>query len=166
MYGVKKGHLYCLCTKFMKAVVGCPTLEIWLPDSSDVEALQGLALQFEATASSPVLRGCVGALDGLTVFIKAPTASEAENVLTYYSGHYKHDSLNVQALSDYRGKFFYFAVAAPGSFPNSNALALTKLKNWIDALPAGFCCGRQCIHDIGTRADTIFRYAATCSREQ
>jgi hypothetical protein len=76
----------------------------------------------------------VGALDGLTVFIIAPTASEAENVLAYYSGHYKHDSLNVQALSDYRGKFLYFAVAAPGSFPDSNA----KLKNWIDALPAGF----------------------------
>ena len=121
----------------MKAVVGCPTLEIWLPDSSNVEALQGLALQFEATASSPVLRGCVGALDGLTVLIKAPTASEAENVLTDYSGHYKHDSLNVQTLSDYQGKSLYFADAAPGSFPDSNALALTKLKNWIDSLPAG-----------------------------
>ncbi len=64
------------------------------------------------------------ALDGLTVFVNAPTASEAENVLAYYSGHYKHDSLNVQALSDYRGKFLYFAVAAPGSFPDSNALGL------------------------------------------
>jgi hypothetical protein len=138
VYGVSKGHFYRLRTKFMKAVVGSPTLEIWLPDSSDVEALQGLARQFEATASSPVLRGCVGALDGLTVFIKAPTASEAENVLAYYSGHYKHDSLNVQAMSDYRGKFLYFAVAAPGSFPDSKALALTRLKNWIDALPAGF----------------------------
>jgi hypothetical protein len=46
--------------------------------------------------------------------------------------------LNVQAMSDYRGKFLYFAVAAPGSFPDSKALALTRLKNWIDALPAGF----------------------------
>lgn len=97
VYGVSKGHFYRLRTKFMKAVVGSPTLEIWLPDSSDVEALQGLARQFEATASSPVLRGCVGALDGLTVFIKAPTASEAENVLAYYSGHYKHDSLNASS---------------------------------------------------------------------
>jgi hypothetical protein len=133
VYGVSKGNFYCL----MKAVVGCPTLEIWLPDSSNVKALQGLALQFEATASSPVLRGCVGALDGLTVLIKAPTASEAENVLTDYSGHCKHDSLNVQTLSDYQGKSLYFADAAPGSFPDSNALALTKLKNWIDSLPAG-----------------------------
>ena len=138
VYGVSKGHFYYLRSKFMNAVVRCPALEIWLPDSSDVEGLQRLAKQFEATASSPVLRGCVGALDGLTVFVNAPTASEAENVLAYYSGHYKHDSLNVQALSDYRGKFLYFAVAAPGSFPDSNALALTRLKNWIDSLPSGF----------------------------
>ena len=138
VYGVSKGHFYYLRSKFMNAVVRCPALEIWLPDSSDVEGLQRLAKQFEATASSPVLRGCVGALDGLTVFVNAPTASEAENVLAYYSGHYKHDSLNVQALSDYRGKFLYFAVAAPGSFPDSYALALTRLKNWIDSLPSGF----------------------------
>ena len=46
--------------------------------------------------------------------------------------------LNIQALSDYRGKFLYFAVAAPGSFPDSKALALTKLQKWIDALPSGF----------------------------
>jgi hypothetical protein len=122
----------------MNAVVSCQNLEIWLPDSSDVEVLQRLALQFETTVSSPVLRGCVGALDGLTAFVSAPTASEAENVLAYYSGNYKHDSLNVQALSDCRGKFLYFAVAAPGSFPDSNALAFTRLKNWINSLPSGF----------------------------
>jgi hypothetical protein len=50
-------------------LVCCPTLEIWLTDSSNVEGLPCLALQFEATASSPVLRECVGALDSLTVFL-------------------------------------------------------------------------------------------------
>jgi hypothetical protein len=138
VYGVSKCHFYYLRSKFMNAVVGCPILEIWLPDSSDIDALQELASQFGRKASVPVFRGCVGALDGMTVFVNAPTASEAENVLAYYSGHYKHDSLNVQALSDYRGKFLYFAVAAPGSFPDSNALLLTRLHKWIDSLPPGF----------------------------
>jgi hypothetical protein len=117
VYGVSKSHFYLLRKKFMNAVVTCAALEIRLPDASDITALQLLASQFEGNASVPVFRGCVGALDGMTVFIKAPTAVEAENVLAYYSGHYKHDSLNVQALSDYRGKFLYFAVAAPGNFP-------------------------------------------------
>ncbi|KAI2498388.1 nuclease [Fragilaria crotonensis] len=138
VYGVSKSHFYSLRKKFMNAVVTCTALEIRLPDASDITALQLLASQFEGNASVPVFRGCVGALDGMTIFIKAPTAAEAENVLAYYSGHYKHDSLNVQALSDYRGKFLYFAVAAPGSFPDSKALGLTKLQKWVDSLPPGF----------------------------
>ena len=138
VYGVSKSHFYLLRRKFMNAVVTSSALDIRLPDVSNISALQLLASQFEGNASVPVFRGCVGALDGMTIFIKAPTAVEAENVLAYYSGHYKHDSLNVQALSDYRGKFLYFAVAAPGSFPDSKALGLTKLQKWVDSLPPGF----------------------------
>jgi hypothetical protein len=46
--------------------------------------------------------------------------------------------LDVQVLSDYRGKFLYLAVAAPGSFPDSKALELTNLQKWIDSLPLEF----------------------------
>ncbi len=74
----------------------CAELDIVLPDCTDIKGLEQLASQFEANASRSVFRDCVGALDGLTVFVKAPSAAEAENVLAYYSGHYKHgDSLNV-----------------------------------------------------------------------
>ena len=91
----------------MDAFMTCPDLEITLPDITDTDAaLKLLPAQFKANATRPVFRGCVGALDGLTVFIKAPTAAKAENVLAYYSGHYKHDSLNVQAMSNHVGDFF------------------------------------------------------------
>jgi hypothetical protein len=106
----------------------CSDLKIRLPEYTNIEALELLASQFEANASRSVFRGCVGALDGLTVLIKAPSAAEAENVLAYYSGHYKHDSLNVQAMSDHHGKFLYFAIVAPGSSPHTNAVALTILQ--------------------------------------
>jgi hypothetical protein len=138
IYGVSRSHFFYLRQKFMDAVMACPDLEIRLPDSTDIKALKLLASQFEANASRPVFRGCVGAVDGLSVFIKAPSATETENVLAYYSGHYKHDSLNVQAMSNHVGKFLYFAVAAPGSYPDANALALTGLQQWIDSLPHGF----------------------------
>ena len=138
VYGVSRSHFYHLRSKFLDAVMDCPDLEIRLPDCKDIEALELIASQFEANASRSVFRGCVGALDGLTVLIKAPSAAEAENVLSYYSGHYKHDSLNVQAMSNHCGKFLYFAVAAPGSSPDASALALTRLQQWIDALPHGF----------------------------
>ena len=122
----------------MDAVMECAELDIVLPDCTDIKGLEQLASQFEANASRSVFRGCVGALDGLTVFVKAPSAAEAKNVLAYYSGHYKHDSLNIQAMANHCGKFLYFAVAAPGSYPDANALALTGLQQWIDALPHGF----------------------------
>ena len=93
----------------------CPDLEIRLPDSTDIDALKLLAAQFEASASRPVFRGCVGVLDGLTVFIKAPSANETENVLAYYSGHYKHDSLNVQAMSNHVGNFSTLLLLRPGA---------------------------------------------------
>ena len=138
VFGVSRSYFFFLRRKFINAVMACPELEIQLPDCTDIESLERLSLQFEAGASRPVFRGCVGAVDGLTVFINAPKASETENVLAYYSGHYKHDSLNVQAMADHRGSFLYFAVAAPGGYPDANALSLTRLQPWIDGLPHGF----------------------------
>ncbi|KAI2498843.1 nuclease [Fragilaria crotonensis] len=138
VYGLSRSHFYFLRLKFIHAVMASPVLEITLPDSSDIEALKKLSSQFEAHTSRPVFRGCVGVLDGLTALVKAPSAKEADNVIAYYSGHYKHDSLNVQAMSNHCGKFLYFAVAAPGSFPDSKALAMTRLQQWIDSLPHGY----------------------------
>ena len=110
----------------MNAVVTCAALEIRLPDASDITALQLLASQFEGNASVPVFRGCVGALDGMTVFIKAPTAVEAENVLAYYSGHYKHESVNAQAQSNYQVKLFC-AVAVLGNFFQHKGSQIDKI---------------------------------------
>ncbi len=81
--------------------MACPNLEIRLPDTTNIKALKLLASQFKANASRPVFRGYVVAVDRLTVFIKASFATEAENVLAFYSGHNKHDSLNVQAMLNF-----------------------------------------------------------------
>jgi hypothetical protein len=83
-----------------------------------------MLFHFETHASRPVFMDCVGALDGLMALIKAPSENEAENLLPCFSGHYKHDSLNIQAImSNHCGKFLYFVVAALGSFPDAKALA-------------------------------------------
>ncbi len=59
--------------KFMNAVLVTkfPALEIRLRDASHITALHLLALQFEVNASKPVFWGCFGALDRMTIFIKA-----------------------------------------------------------------------------------------------
>ena len=80
IFGVSRSYFFFLRRKFINAIMACPELEIQLPDCTDIESLECLSLQFEAGESRPVCRGCVGAVDGLTVFINAPKASETENV--------------------------------------------------------------------------------------
>jgi hypothetical protein len=99
VYGLGRSHSYFLRLKFIHAVMVSPLLEITLPNSSDIDALKKLSLQFEAHTSRPVFRGWVGELDGLTALVNAPPAKEADSVVAYYLGHYKHDSLTVQAMS-------------------------------------------------------------------
>jgi hypothetical protein len=71
VYGLSRAHFYFLRQKFMNAVMACPVLDIMLPDSSDIDALKKLTSKFEAQASRPVIRGCVGVPNGLTALIKA-----------------------------------------------------------------------------------------------
>jgi hypothetical protein len=49
------------------------------------------------------------------------------NVCSYFSGHYQHYSLNIQAVTDHFGHFIFMAITAPGtrSQGNINALAWT-----------------------------------------
>jgi hypothetical protein len=138
VYALSRSHSYFLRLKFIHAVRVSPLLKTTFPNSSDIDALKKLSLQFEAHTSRPVFRGWVGELDGLTALVNAPPAKEADSVVAYYLGHYKHDSLTVQAMSNHCDKFLYVAVAAPGSFPDSKALALTRLQQWIDSLPHGY----------------------------
>ena len=116
-----------------------------------IEALKVLASQFEASASRPVFRVCVGALDRLTAFIKSPSATKTENALAYYPGHhYKHDSLNAQVMLNHVGKFLYFAVASPGRYPDDNDGFFVVEDN-------------GCMHNLRAHIDTILRFPTKCS---
>jgi hypothetical protein len=64
VFGIGRSYFFFLRRKFINAVMACPELEIRLPDCTDIEDLECLSLQFEASASRPVFRGNVGAEDG------------------------------------------------------------------------------------------------------
>ena len=72
VYALSRSHSYFLRLKFIHAVRVSPLLKTTFPNSSDIDALKKLSLQFEAHTSRPVFRGCVGVLDGLTALVKAP----------------------------------------------------------------------------------------------
>ncbi|OWY95811.1 hypothetical protein PHMEG_00034089, partial [Phytophthora megakarya] len=77
---------------------------------------------------------CVGCVDGMLVKIKTPSRREAGNVRAYFSGHYYHMGLNIQAVCDHECRFIFFAVAAPGSSSDVNAFSRTQLASYVDRL--------------------------------
>jgi DDE superfamily endonuclease len=58
--------------------------------------------------------------------------------LKFFSGHYKCYGLYIQAVCDHNSRFTYFAVAAPGSSSDREALLDTNLPAMMEKVPDGF----------------------------
>jgi hypothetical protein len=52
-----------------------------------VGELEELPRGFETKSTEQVMSGCVGALDGLLLIIRAPSKKEASNERQFFSGH-------------------------------------------------------------------------------
>jgi hypothetical protein len=108
-----------------------------------VDELTDQARRFASKSSADIIRGCMGAIDGILICIIQPTRNskgtyEVINVRDFFLGHYKHLGLNAQAVSDERLRFPYAGVAMPGSQPDCSAYAVTSLKKKVESLPPGF----------------------------
>ena len=53
------------------------------------------------------------------------------------TGHYDCHGINVQGVSDEKGKFIYFAVAGPGAMHDQAAYEGTTLPSLVESLPVG-----------------------------
>ena len=95
------------------------------------EAAQG----FESLSTQAEIKGCVACLDEYLLQIKVPSSNETGNVKAYYSGHYQTYGINVQAACDYKCRFVYVAVAAPGGTKDIAAFRKTGLCQMIQKLP-------------------------------
>ena len=61
------------------------------------------------------------------VAINTPPSLVVGNVRSYFSGHYQHYGVNVQAVCDHLCHFTYFAFASPGSVNDCDAIKGTTL---------------------------------------
>ena len=96
-------------------------------------------VKFRQKSMDGIMRGCVGAIDGMLALIKRPTMSESGfNPGAYFSGHYMTYGLNVQGVSDSNSRFIFFAVAAPGKCSDQVAFERTSLPQKISTFPPGF----------------------------
>jgi DDE superfamily endonuclease len=144
--GISKAQFYVKIWSVFNAIANCKELDLLLPqtdgatlDPNDPRLLQ-LQRSFIGKATSDLLWGCVGAVDGWQCFIQTPSAVDAEyNVTQYFNGHYKRYGLNVQAMCDGFCRFTFVAVAAPGGSNDAPAYERTELgRQFVNKLPSSF----------------------------
>jgi hypothetical protein len=128
-FGISRSSVFRLRDMFVDA--------IRFPDTpEEIEKVRG---QFEAKSTNRVMRGCVGAMDGMFAKIKQPFRADSNgNPRSFHSGHYNDYGLNVQAICDARLRFLNFAVAAPGRTGDLVAYELITIRETIEKLPTGF----------------------------
>jgi hypothetical protein len=130
---VSVASFYRCLHRGVSAILRCSELDIKLPTTT--AEIYSAAAAFKRKSTEGVLDGCVGCVDGMLTKIATPTRQEAGNVRSYFSGHYYHMGLNIQAACDHSCRFIFFAVAAPGGSRNLWALARTQLAAYADNLP-------------------------------
>ena len=133
LFRISNSSFYRCVGIFVVAVNQCPQLEIKFPKTA--EECHQQAIHFRSMSSEDVIRGCVGALDGCFIRIKAPGLKQAANVVAYYSGHYEDYGINVQASCNHRCQFNFVAIAAPASVGDARAIRKTSFPTKLNQLP-------------------------------
>ena len=141
--GISKYSVYRYFKKTIEAINMHPALSIDLPTGESLKEIhKGFAklsgdFDIEDCVTRPTpMKGCVGALDGYLALMDTPVCPGSSDY--YFSGHYFHHGLNVQAMCDHKCKFTYFNVVAPGKCPDSIALQkCCDLLEWLTNLPTG-----------------------------
>jgi DDE superfamily endonuclease len=135
--GISKPSFYRVVWKTIMALVKCPQLSMSFPKSP--EQITKLIAGFTSISFDHAITNCVGVVDGYLMRIRTPSKKTIANVRSCFSGHYQCYGLNIQAVADYRCRFLYFAVAAPGNANDRNAIQQCGLSKLIEKLPRGIC---------------------------
>jgi len=83
--GISKASFYTCVHKAIDAILHCNELAYKFPTT--VEEIQQAADDFREHSTEGVMDGCVACLDGLLLRIQTPSAIEAANVKSFFSGH-------------------------------------------------------------------------------
>lgn len=126
-----------MCHGFIciEAIILCPELSFSFP-YTDVE-LDKAANAFGLISGNDAINGCVGCVDGLLVKIQTPPKKSSGKIKTFYSGHYLHMCINVQAACDAICRFISVCVASPGGTNDIAVFHKCPLHEIIKKLPVG-----------------------------
>jgi DDE superfamily endonuclease len=117
----------------LRYINDCKELEIKFPIT--VKECEEAAEGFRSISHKEAITNCIGVGDGYLLRIYTPPRNLAGNVRSYFSGHYQCSGINIQAVCDHRSRFIFFAVAAPGSANDRDAIKETGLPNLLEQVP-------------------------------
>jgi DDE superfamily endonuclease len=123
--------------------------------SSPLECAE-LAADFETVSHRGVFKNVVGAVDGYLMAIYTPHKKHANNVRSYFSGHYQRYGINVQACCDRHCRFTFLGIGGPGNSKDRQAVKESGLSALIDKLPTGYCCIADSAYQPTETLMTIF----------
>eukprot|EP00918_Siedleckia_nematoides_P071241 GHVU01155573.1.p1 GENE.GHVU01155573.1~~GHVU01155573.1.p1 ORF type:complete len:377 (+),score=15.75 GHVU01155573.1:241-1371(+) len=133
--GISQSSFYRAVHAGLLAVCLCPDLAYHFPYTP--AEIHWAASNWAALSSHGVVLGCVGAMDGLLVRIRAPRRRETGHVRSYFSGHYHCYGILVLGVCDHMCRFIHLSVALPGGGADVNAFRNSNIRPLTDRLPLG-----------------------------
>lgn len=153
--GISKASFYRVVWQTIRAINKCEALKIHLPKSS--KECADAAAGFESISFMGCIKNCVYVVDGYLMRMTTPSKKEAGNVRSYFSGHYQHYGVNIQAACDHLCRFVFIAVAAPGVTGDRDALVECRLAEFIEDLPGLFTAIGDCAYNPTEHMAPIYR---------
>jgi hypothetical protein len=122
-YDVSKATFYRLVYECIDLIIDA--FPISFPLSSE-DALGSLAADFVAKQSKTIFMRVVGAIDGILVKIRCPSAHECHGAQNYWCRK-SYFALNVQAVADTRSRFIFVSFDNPGATHDAKAWSFSAL---------------------------------------
>ena len=128
IFGISYSEVLTSMWAVVDAVHRCPKFAISYPDT--VEEQRNIAAGFEA-ASTPGIRNCAGAIDGILIWMLKPSLKEARksgvDQKKFLCGRKHKFGLNCQAVSDCRGRILDISIKYGGSSSDCLAFEASEL---------------------------------------
>jgi hypothetical protein len=142
MFGIARAEISKSTWIVVDAINHCSDLPIEFP--RDHGEQHELALQFKKKSSAD-FDCCVGAVDGILIWIQSPSAKDSEDsavgIRKFLCGRKHKYGLNCQAICDARGKFLDMSMVMPGSLSDALAFELSTIYQQLEEglLAPGLC---------------------------
>ena len=134
MFGIAYSEVLSSAWIVVDAVNKCPQFHISYPET--LEEQRKIAAGFEAV-STPGIRNCAGAIDGILIWIQKPSSKETKKAgvdhKKFLCGRKHKYGLNCQAVSDCRGRILDISIKYGGASSDCMAFEASDLHKRLES---------------------------------